>query len=346
MSTAASVPARYFVLLRDALAAQGADTAEMLRMARIDADLFEHPETRLLPAQVNDLIVAMRRLTGRTDLGFELGRLIKLNSHDLLGYGMISCRSLEHVLQLASRYYHLMNGLFTMSYRRRGQIGEVVFSPATVLPLETLRFFLELLAVSLQNQVQLLQGAEPLAYDIRLSMPPPPHHQRYFSLAPTRFEFNDSVVTGVVVLLDSEALDRPLPMSAPHVVRQVEERCGPRVRPPGPGEQWGDFVVMMLRDAQGEQLTLEALARRVNVSPRTIDRCLKRENLQFRELTQKVRIETACRMLISDDATVSEVGQRLGFNDSANFSRAFRRLTGLTPSAYREEALARQAAQS
>jgi AraC-like DNA-binding protein len=334
-SASASVPARYFVLLRDELAAQGVDTTRLLRLAHLEPAHFEQQDARLQPAQVNDLVVAMRQLTGRTDLGFELGRLIKLNSHDILGYGLISCRNLDHVMQLASRYYHVMNELFTMTYRRRGQLGQVVFSPVIAMPLEILRFFFEVIALSVQNQVQMLLGPEVTGYDIRLSMPPPPHHSRYFALGPARFEFDASAVPGVTVLMDDGLLSKPLPMWAPHVVRQVEERCGPRVRPPGPGEQWGEFVVMMLREAQGQQLTLDALARRMQVSVRTIDRCLKRENLQFRDLANKVRIETACRMLISGEATVNKVALRLGFTEPANFSRAFRRFTGLTPSAYR-----------
>jgi AraC-like DNA-binding protein len=341
-SAAASVPARYFVQLCEYLSQQGVNTAQVLHYAQIDAVEFERPDTRLLPAQVNDLLESMRRSTGRTDLGFELGRLVKLNSHDILGYGLISCRNFEHAIQLACRYYHLMNGLFSMTYRRRGSIGEVVFSPVTPLPLETMRFFLELLSVSLQNQLRLLIGAETSGGDFRLSMPAPPHHGRYFGLAPDRFHFDESAVPGVTALMDSSMLDKPLPMSAPLVVRQVEDRCGPRMRAPGPGEKWGEFVMMMLREAQGQQLTLDALARRMNVSPRTVDRGLKRENLLFRDMAQKVRIETACRMLVGGNATVNEIAHRLGFTDSANFSRAFRRLTGLTPSDYREEALARQ----
>ncbi|WP_375541698.1 HTH domain-containing protein [Paraburkholderia sp. CNPSo 3281] len=46
---------------------------------------------------------------------------------------------------------------------------------------------------------------------------------------------------------------------------------------------------MVLRTAEGEQVTLEDLARRLNVSARTIDRHLRAENLAFRELSDKVR---------------------------------------------------------
>jgi AraC-like DNA-binding protein len=336
-----SIPARYFVLLRDALAAQGVDTGELLRIAKVDPARFEQPDTRLPPAQVHDLVSAMRRLTGRSDLGFELGKLAKINTHDMLGYGLISCRTLDHMLQMGSRYYHLVNEVCTMIYRRHGARAEVVFSPIAALPLETLHFVLESIAVSLHNHVQMLLGPEIEGYDMRLSMPPPPHLSRYFGLAPARFEFDEFAVPGIQVRMDGRLLDKPLPLFAPHVVQQIEERFGPRVRAPRPGEKWGEFIAMMLRQGQGEQLTLDALAQRLKVSPRTLDRCLKSENVRFRDLSQKIRIETACRLLTGGKATVNEVALQLGFSDAANFSRAFRRFTGVTPTAYRHEAQAR-----
>ena len=47
------------------------------------------------------------------DLGFELGILAKINSHDIHRYGLISCRNLDQMLQMGSRYYHLINDVCT-----------------------------------------------------------------------------------------------------------------------------------------------------------------------------------------------------------------------------------------
>jgi AraC-like DNA-binding protein len=88
---------------------------------------------------------------------------------------------------------------------------------------------------------------------------------------------------------------------------------------------------MLLRETQG-QLTLEEIAGRMNISARTIDRNLKKEHLQFRELAQQVRFERAQALLAQPGATVSGVALQLGFSDAANFTRAFRRHSGATPS--------------
>lgn len=333
------LPTRYIALLHDALAAQGVDTARLLRMADIEPGRLEQPGAALLPMELNAYIVAARQLTGRSDLGFELGRLIKLNSHDLLGYGLLSCRTTDQVMRLASRYYHLMTEMFVLRYRRGPESGEAVYSPVTAMPLEMLRFLMEAIALAHQNQLQMLLGPHVTGYDIWLSMPKPRHLDRYAALAPVRFHFDEHRLPAVTVVMGGELLDKLLPMSAPLVVKQVEARCETLQRRAVPVDGWGEFVAMMLREAQGQQLTLDDIAQQLNVSARTIDRNLKKENLQFRHLSQQIRFERACQLLGERGLTIAQVAQRLGFSDVANFSRAFRRFAGVSPGQYQQQCL-------
>jgi transcriptional regulator GlxA family with amidase domain len=51
---------------------------------------------------------------------------------------------------------------------------------------------------------------------------------------------------------------------------------------------------------------------------------------------QRLRIEDAKRRLERTEATVDEVGWRVGYEDSAFFRRLFKRITGMSPAAYRK----------
>ena len=200
---------------------------------------------------------------------------------------------------------------------------------------EALHFHYEVLALAHQNQLRSLLGHDLPAYDIYLSMPEPPHLERYRALAPVRFHFEERSVPGVRVRMTAQMLDRPMPLADPHMAREIDERCTVLSQHP-PGEQsgWGEYVTMLLRQAEGVLLTLDDLAQRINVSSRTIDRYLKKENLQFRDISHRVRFERACELLAGRNATVVQVACSLGFSDAANFSRAFRRVVGMSPSEY------------
>lgn len=330
-------PARYFALLLGALGVQGVDTSRLLALARLDAERFERADGMLAPGEIEAFITAAYHLTGRTDLGFELGRLIKVNSHDQLGYGMLSCRDLDHLLRLSSRYYHFILELFTMRYRRWPERGEAVFSPVTAMPLRTMHFALEAIAISVQSQFGMLLGKEATAFDFYMGMSPPPHHARYLELLPARFHFDDRALPGITIRMDARLLEIPLPMAASPVVEQVEARLQTLQRRPILQAGWGDYITMLLREAKGQQVTLDDIARRMNISARTIDRNLKKEDLRFRDLSQQVRFERARGLLTQPGTTVSRVAEELGFSDAANFSRAFRRHCGLNPSEFQAD---------
>lgn len=338
-ASARHVPVRYFLLLRDTLRDSGVDTARILEMAGITEANFNSREGALSALEVDRFIRAAAKLTGRNDLGFELGRRVKMNSHELLGYGLMSCPSIDEFLRMASRHYHLMLETWTMSYRRWHSGGEAVYTPTVAIPPDSMHFYLEALAVAHQNQLQLLLGPEIVPYDIYLSMPEPAHKQRYLALAPVRFHFLETAMPGIRVLMTADLLDSPLALSNEDVMHQIDDRCNTLGQKPPRGEVgWSEYVMMVLRDARGEQVTLEDIAKRVKVSARTIDRHLKKEGLGFREISHRVRFERACEMLCLPGATVAEVALQLGFSDAANFSRAFRRVLAVTPGEYQRSA--------
>jgi len=71
------------------------------------------------------------------------------------------------------------------------------------------------------------------------------------------------------------------------------------------------------------------------VSPRTLQRRLAEIGLTYKEVVGRSRLRLATRWLAESDSPVSEIAYALGYTDAANFARAFRRQTGMSPSAYR-----------
>ncbi|MBP1990184.1 AraC family transcriptional regulator [Paenibacillus eucommiae] len=52
---------------------------------------------------------------------------------------------------------------------------------------------------------------------------------------------------------------------------------------------------------------------------------------------QKLRIEEACRLLVEDTKTVTDISESVGYNDYRFFNKTFRKITGMTASAYRKQ---------
>ncbi len=335
LSPSRRVPARYLQLLMQCLQEFGVDRAQVLARAQLEPQRLQGRDAMVSHPEVDRLIRAAARTSGRPDLAFEFGQRIRLNAHDLLGYGLMCCPSLDGFLRMASRHYHLMVETWTLRYHRWPQAGEAVYAPLLALSPLGLQFYLETLAMAHHQQMQQLLGTAPYACDYFLSMPPPAHVQRYRALAGARFHFQAGGPPCLRVLMPAAVLDHPLPLANEDVMRDIDQRCAALGRVVPPGRQgWASYILAVLRQAQGAPPTLEDMARRARVSARTLERYLHKDGLGYRALADKVRFERACELLCQPGSSVAEVAHTLGFSDAANFSRAFKRVLGSTPGQY------------
>ena len=84
------------------------------------------------------------------------------------------------------------------------------------------------------------------------------------------------------------------------------------------------------------ELSLSSVANAVSVSPNHLSTLFKSKiGVGFSEYLTEVRIRQAKRLLITSDLRVSEVGERVGYQNMEYFSMLFKKNTGQTPSQYR-----------
>src|SRR5690606_24187577 len=83
--------------------------------------------------------------------------------------------------------------------------------------------------------------------------------------------------------------------------------------------------------------TMAQVAGRRGIRPRTLARHLGRHGLTFRQALDERRHQEACNMLGTGVQPVEYIAARLGYNDPANFPRAFRRRAGCSPTQYRQQ---------
>lgn len=88
----------------------------------------------------------------------------------------------------------------------------------------------------------------------------------------------------------------------------------------------------------GGEPTVAAVARAMGTSARTLQRRLRAEGAPFAAIVESVRRERAEAYLRAGDVSIAEVSWLLGFAEQSAFTRAFRRWTGLAPTAWRRRA--------
>jgi AraC-like DNA-binding protein len=84
--------------------------------------------------------------------------------------------------------------------------------------------------------------------------------------------------------------------------------------------------------------SLESLAERLHMTPRTLRRRLAERGTTYRRLVEEVRRDLACALLHDPELPIQTVAVRLGYEDPASFTTAFRRWVGSSPAQYRRNA--------
>ncbi len=88
--------------------------------------------------------------------------------------------------------------------------------------------------------------------------------------------------------------------------------------------------------------TLDAVAARLHLAPRTLIRRLRRLGTSYLKITDEFLSARAQELLANDRITIKEVAAALGFDSPANFGKAFKRWHGLSPGKYRAAQLGQQ----
>jgi AraC-like DNA-binding protein len=98
-------------------------------------------------------------------------------------------------------------------------------------------------------------------------------------------------------------------------------------------------LIRAARNAVAESLSrgsanLEAIARRLGMSYRSLQRRLAEKGTSFSEMIDQERRGLALRRMAEPGARASQVGYGLGFAEASAFTRAFKRWTGMSPTEY------------
>jgi AraC-like DNA-binding protein len=91
-----------------------------------------------------------------------------------------------------------------------------------------------------------------------------------------------------------------------------------------------------LLSSRGRFPSAKEVASSLNMSERTLRRRLDEEATSFMQIVDDVRNHLARQYLSETKLTIAEVGELLGFDDVANFRRAFKRWNGYPPRSMRE----------
>lgn len=98
---------------------------------------------------------------------------------------------------------------------------------------------------------------------------------------------------------------------------------------------WLPRILDKLQAEHCRRLTLDELAREAGVHPVHLSRVFRRTGEGIGEHVHRLRVRTACERMLAPHVSLCELSFATGFADQSHFTRAFRKITGMTPAAFR-----------
>ena len=275
-----------------------------------------------------------QRSLPNSQLGLMLGRYMRVFAMGPLGSGMAVAPTLRDGLQLMESYTRLHTSYVDLeaSSTLTGLTVRLSYRHDTGR-LE--RFHSETAMLLMQQYVEELTGQRLEDAHYQMSCSAPQNMNDYEQAFHSRISFNCPQNQADI---PRRWLDLPSPYFHPDSWREVQQSLSRQLKALGDRDtqSYTRHVQALLRASEPPLPELATVASNLLVSERTLNRRLQAENNSFRQLKSVALANWACLYLQQTDHSVESVAATLGYQDTANFRRAFRKSTGLSPQQYRK----------
>jgi AraC-like DNA-binding protein len=323
-------PGTYLAILSRLLMENGADIDSLLADYQLKRSQLLDPSFLLPVKTTTDILTQCLTLWPDPQLGFRFGQRVHLGSHGDLGIATLASETLGEAVAVYCKYSQTRIPFLRMELRVEGD--NAIVSTQELLDLGALRQFNSECCMSSSFAVLHSLGLpiSPAECEVRLHYEEPANVEYYQRYLPAKITFNAGHQEHV---FPKHFLSYPMPMRSTTTHRlavgRLDERTGREY------QSTGDAVRSLIDEHLAKGITLAEAAEKLNCSSRTLIRKLAAEGFSFKSLLLNARRNQACYFLTQTQIPADEISSLLGYSEPANFTRAFKRWFGVTPSEYR-----------
>jgi AraC-like DNA-binding protein len=318
--------------LIDAIKAAEGDPDQVLDSLGLDRAALSRPDGFIACADFARLLEEAARATGDECFGLHFGEQYHPKNIGPFIYVVLNSPTVGAALDNTVRYLKVHNEAAEVSLALEGHRASLRQS-LIGLPVEDARQQSEYgLAVAL-NTIRMMVGSRWVPLEVQFGHRAPrdtSEHVRVFG-APVSF----ACPTNALVF-EREFVERQVP-AADERLYPILRRYLEQVLQEMPRE---DDALASVRRVVGEVMRegdpkLSEVARKIAMSPRTLQRRLREQGLDFKKLVDDTRRRFSLSYLRDPQNTLTEIAYLLGYSEVSAFNRAFKRWTGSTPVSYR-----------
>jgi AraC-like DNA-binding protein len=320
--------------LFDMLVDEGCPAGEILKNVNLTVEQVHSPKSRISLAELMTACKNAIRLSSDPHLPYRIGASVHISAYGMYGFAILCCPDFRKAMAFAEMYHALAAPLATIEFTEEEGFASWIIEPtagAATDP-QVYRFITEMqigIHISLMRDIM---GPSFTPDEIKLAYSEADDFGLPADLIGCQVSFSSQLNK---IVFRTAWLDQPARLgnktTYPMIValcddllKDLKSRIGVA----------GEIRALLLRDISNPP-TLAAVAELLEVSDRSLRRQLREQGISFRGLLDELRMQIALKYLRTTKLANEDIALALGFSDSANFRRAFRRWTNKSPSEIR-----------
>ncbi|MFC5920938.1 AraC family transcriptional regulator ligand-binding domain-containing protein [Neisseria weixii] len=310
----------------------GIDPFPVLAKCNLDARLLHMPDSRFLLEGVRRLWEELIQATGDPLFGLQVGREIQASALQGLGLAMISCGSLSDLMMIMVRYCRIISTTMRINFDHPPELKDTKLVLSSDYGSEHMNAARLAILAFIYRQACSLSQHPVRPVGVTLSMADCGDVSRldgYFQVPVNTGCEKDSITFSYADTIE------PYAGANPQLMDMGTAIAGRYLNHLNHMDIVSRVDSLIQEELKTGEPRLQAVADKLHLSPRTLQRRLRENGHSFNSLLDSIRHEMAHNLLMHSDLSITEIGFRLGFSDLSNFIRACHRWFGCTPLQHR-----------
>lgn len=279
------------------------------------------------------LALRATNLSKNPALGFSVGQRMSLTSHGVLGYALMHCGNLLDAAKFVEKYLSIRLPIIHCRTCYQGDELVLSFKENAPMKSEMLSILIDGLLLTVKNSLDQLMPS--LQHQTTVCFPSPPHSSfPYQSLFNCVTKFNCSMAS---IRISKHLMLEEIPNANFSAYQEAESLCQKALTLQKPAKTFKNRIQKKLLEQPSSFPKLDVVASWFNLTPRTLHRRLLSENTSYKDILDETKKSLAVSYLIESDMPIKEISYFLGYKETSNFRRAFKRWDVLSPVNYRKE---------
>lgn len=264
--------------------------------------------------------------------GFIAGIRLPPTAYGSLGQGVLSSVNLRDALNFVQKYWDLIGRGIYLDIKTTSQMCSITLTTERVVQPFLERWMVESAIATLWRFLMIVMPAEKKSFQVCFKFSQPKDLKIIQTHIPN-LVYNFPVTQ---LNIPVKLLEKLFPLSSELGLKQATKQCDIQLKKLRQVNLFSEQVRKLLGISAHGFPSLEQASTLLSISSRTLRKKLHLENSNYSNLLQEARLLNAIELLNNPNLSIGDIAELLGYQDEANFCRAFKRWTQQTPTDIRK----------